>query len=368
MTDPSRSVSLLIQSTGTAPYMFQKLNALLHSRGLVRFRAAVAYARWDGIGLIAPQLESFLKTGGKFQTIYGVANGVTTPDSLLYNLYLQDIYSRHTYAGAIEDAYSNATFHPKFFEFKFTDKTVAIVGSANLTGAGLSRNTEVGVEVHVPNGDPLQTRMDTIWSSMQAASEAVTLPLIRSLKDGGQLGSEIHNSETRSDKATKPRLTTGAVASPKPLFAQVLGLDQPGKKSKILSKLDPLTEQPRYLYLEILSYETGAPSSDTVGYQIQLPVATLATFFGVGTEQARDVTFNFPSDTIKVQLTHFPNQTHRVRLKPLRDVPRPAIVRFERVGPGEYDCTVLLGKRYRKALASKCTQQTRTGARRWGME
>ena len=368
MTDQSRSVSLLAQSTGTTPYTFQRLTALLDSRDLERFRVAVAYARWDGIGLIAPQLESFLKSGGKFQSIYGVANGVTTPDSLLYNLYLQEVYSHHTYAGAIEDEYSNATFHPKFLEFKFADKTVAIVGSANLTGAGLSRNTEVGFEVQVPNGDPLQTRMDAIWSSMRTASEPVTLPLIRSLRNGGQLGSEIQNSETRSDKATKPRLTTGVAARPKPLFAKVLGLDQPRKKSKILAKLDPLTEQPRYLYLEILAYETGAPSSDAVGYQIQLPVATLATFFGVGAQQKREVTFNFPGDTIKVQLTHFPNKTHRVRLRPLRDVPRPAIVKFERIGPREFDCTVLRGKRYRNALAKKCTQQTRTGARRWGLE
>ena len=163
-----------------------------------------------------------MNAGGELQTIYGVANGVTTPDSLLYTLYLQQMYSRHTYAGAIEDEYANATFHPKFFEFKFVHKTIAIVGSANLTGAGMSRNTEIGIEVDIPDGHPLATRMDAVWSSMRAASEVVTLPLIRASKHEGELGSENQKSETRSDKANKPWMTTPVAAINGPRFEEAV--------------------------------------------------------------------------------------------------------------------------------------------------
>ena len=348
--------------------MFQRLNALLRSPGLQRFRAAVAYARWDGIGLIAPRLEYFLQAGGEFQSIYGVANGVTTPDSLLYNLYLQQLFPHHTYAGAMEDAYANATFHPKFFEFKFNDKTIAIAGSANLTGAGMSRNTEIGLELEIPAGHALGKRMDEAWSSMCAASKVVTLPLIRASKLQDDLGSETRQSETSSDKANKPRLTTGVTASPKPLFAKVLGLDKPAKKARILAQLDALTDRPKRLFLEILAYETGAQSAGHQGYQVQLPTATLGAFFGIGDQQSTQVTFRFPNETVRVHLTHFKNKTHRVRLRPVRDVPRPAIVRFERIGQDEYDCRVLTGKRFQDALAKKCTHRTRKGARRWGFE
>ena len=257
MTKPGPSVSILAQLSGAKPFMFERMNALLDKEGLERFRAAVAYARWDGIGLIAPHIETFLKRGGEFQTIYGVANGVTTPDSLLYNLYLQEIFTSHTYAGAIEDQYVNATFHTKFFEFKFADKIIFIVGSANLTGAGMSRNTEMGAEVKIRVGSPLSKQTDDVWKSLRAASQKVTLALIRSSKDDGELGSEHQKNETHSNKGDKPRLRTGVKASPKPLFSKVLDLRQPTKKSKILAKLDTLTVQPQILHLQILTYETG---------------------------------------------------------------------------------------------------------------
>ena len=364
-----RSVALLAQSTGARPYTCGRLNALLRRPGLRRFRAAVAYARWDGVGLISRRLESFLHAGGEFQSIYGVANGITTPDSLLYSLYLQQLYpSGHTYAGGIEDAYANATFHPKFFEFEYAAHTVAIVGSANLTGAGMSRNTEMGFEIDFPKGHPLQAQLDAAWSTMRAASKAVDLPLIRHSKDAGGLGSENRKSETRSDKADKPRISTGVATSPKPLFNKVLGLENTPKKTRILAQLDTLSQRPKHLYLEVLSYETGAQSADHQGYQIQLPAATLGAYFGVGDQQKTKVTLRFPGDNLTVHLTHFQNKTHRVRLRPLRDAPRPAIVRFARAGKDAYDCTILHGKRYEAALAKKCTQQTRKGARRWGIE
>ena len=369
MPVPVRSVAVLAQSTGARPIIFRRLNALLRRTGLHRFRAAVAYARWDGLGLISRQLESFLDAGGELQTIYGVANGITTPDSLLYALYLQQLYpGRHTYAGAIEDAYANATFHPKFFEFKYAANTVAIVGSANLTGAGMSRNTEMDVEIDFPTEHPLQTHLDAAWSAMRGVSKAVDLPLIREARDDGGLGSETRSSETRSSKATKPRISTGVAASPKPLFKKVLDLENPRNKTGILAQMDTLTERPKRLYLEILSYETGAQSATHRGYQIQLPTATLGAYFGVGQQEKTKVVLRFPNDTLTVHLTHFENKTHRVRLRPLRDVPRPAIVRFERAGEDTYDCTVLHGKYYETALARKCVHQTRQGSRRWGLE
>jgi hypothetical protein len=83
------------------------------------------------------------------------------------------------------------------------------------------------------------------------------------------------------------------------------------------------------------------------------------------TQQA---TFRFPSESVTVHLTHFGNDTHRVRLRPLRDVKRPAIVVFQRTDGDEYGCHVVPAKDYPKILASKCKEQTRAGARRWGLE
>ena len=368
MTKQTHSVSLLTQTQDSSFRFYRRLSTLLKRARLARLRAAVAYARWDGIGLIAPHIESFLKAGGKLQTIYGVGNGITTPDSLLYSLYLQKIYVSHTYAGAMEDEFANATFHPKFFEFRFVDKTIAIIGSANLTGAGMNRNSEMAMEVEIEHGGQLEKQLDHAWMSMRARSRQVTLSLIRTSKRKGELGFESQVSETLSNRAGKPRLRTSARIHPKPLFARILDLENPQKKSRILAGFDTLTARPNRLYLQILPYETGAQSSKGVGYQIQLPVATLATFFGVGSQQRRQVTFRFPEEIIVVSLTHFENNTHRVRLRPLRDVSRPAILKFRRIGSDEYKCSIVPRKDYTAILAEKCTQQTRLGARRWGFE
>jgi hypothetical protein len=364
MSKSSPNVSIFEQAPTGPKYLFQRVVQLLSASGLERFRAAVAYARWDGIGLIAPQIEKLLGGGGEFQSIYGVANGITTPDSLLYGLYLQELYSTHSYAGTIEDKYANSIFHPKFFEFRFPKATIVILGSANLTGGGFVRNTELGVEVCAGRGDPFEKQAEAAWKSMRAGSEKLTLALVRKLQNQMDLASELDKGESRS--TSKPKLAAIVKASPKPLFKKVLALKEPATRSKIFPKMDTLSVRPTKLYLQILKYETGG-NNMSVGYQIQLPVATLATFFGVGQNQSKEATFRFPKETVKVHLTHFENNTHRLRLRPLQNIVRPAIVIFNRLGSSKYGCSLVPAADYVRTLTRKCKEQTRKGARKWGL-
>ena len=364
---PNVRALLLTQTPDGANRLYDRVNTLIQAPGLRRLRVAVAYARWDGIGLISKSIEQFLAGGGELQSIYGVANGVTTPDSLLYSLYLQELYKTHTYAGAIEDKYANSTFHPKFLEFTYEDDAVVIIGSANLTGGGLLRNTELGVEMRVPSDDALEKAIDATWKAMRSESKKVTLALVRDLKRKIELGSERDPGEGRPNP-DKQKLNIVAQRSPKPLFARVLGVPEPARRSKIFAKLDALTVRPQRLYLQVLSGETGGLVGGDSGYQIQLPVATLATFFGVAANETKQVTFRFPGDEFTVGLTHFENNTHRIRLRPLKDVSRPAIVVFRRSGTDKYTCSVVPPHQYTAVLKRKCTEQSRKGARRWGLE
>lgn len=356
------------QISGEQVYLADRLNGLIAAQGLERFRAAVSYVRWSGLGLIANNIEQFLKVGGKFHTIYGVGNGITTPDSLLYSLYLKEQYAPQIYAGAIEDKYQNAAFHPKFFEFQFKTKIVALVGSANLTGGGMLTNTEMALQVEVPRNHALEKQLDQAWNDMLAQSQVVTLPRIRKLKQDAELGSELDRENPNPKTAAKSFIPPPKKPAPKPLYLKVLNAPKKAAKEKFLPKLDALTQKPVKLYLQILKYETGGQKpGGTAGYQIQLPVATLTAFFGVAPNQTQEVSFRFGAETINVHLTHFGNNTHRVRLKPLRDIKRPAIVVFERKAHNDYDCTVVPAGQYAKVLAQKCVEQTRTGARKWGL-
>ncbi|WEJ11753.1 hypothetical protein [Sinorhizobium prairiense] len=364
----SGTVELASQISAEKVYLADRLNGLICETGLKRFRAAVSYVRWSGLGLIANSLEDFLKAGGKFHTIYGVGNGITTPDSLLYSLYLMDQFKPQIYAGAIEDKFQNAAFHAKFFEFQFNTKIVALIGSANLTGGGLLTNTEMALQVEVPRKHALEKQLDEAWNKMLAQCQDVTLARIRKLKQEAELGSELDSENPTPQNGAKPFIPAPQKPAPKPLYLKVLNAPKKASKEKFLRKLDPLTQKPVRLYLQIMKYETGSQKSGgTAGYQIQLPVATLEAFFGVAPDETQSVEFRFGAETIKVHLTHFGNNTHRVRLKPLRDIKRPAIVVFERAAPNVFDCTLVPASKYASVLAEKCVEQTRAGARKWGL-
>ena len=369
MAKVATQIGLRSQNADSAVYLFERINELLAIEDLERFRIAVAYARWDGLGLFSKQLESFMDAGGEFQAIYGVANGVTTPDALLYSLYLKELYTSHTYAGAVEDKYADAIFHPKLFEFRFCDRTILIVGSANLTGGGLLRNTELVAELEVPHGDPTEAAAEDAWKAVKAASMPITLNRIRDLKKADELADETEDGGEGKSTKSKPRLQIKKPVAAKPLFAKVLDIPQPKRRVELLSKLDPVSERPKRLYLQILETETGGSSDGTrAGYQVQLPVAALAAYFGVAENETREAGFQFPRERVVVHLTHFGNNTHRVRLRPILDVTRPCIVIFNRHGNDEYRCDFVPAKDYARVLASKCTEQTRAGARKWGIE
>ncbi|MFD0981155.1 phospholipase D family protein [Tropicimonas aquimaris] len=345
---------------------FERINELLGLEGLRSLRIASAYARWDGLGLVSEKLEEFLQAGGNVELIFGFDNGVTSPDSFLYGLYLADLFAAGVFVGAVTDLYDNATFHPKMFQFWLKDRVIIVVGSANLTGAGISRNIETGAEFELKMKSQAARDWALAWSEIKKMSAEVDIDFVRRAKADNRLSSEA-SKEVSSKNNTGNYLDVGAQLAAKPLFSKFLEIKKTRKREAALRKLDPASERPGQLFLQILENETGG-GNGRPGYQIQLPVATLSAFFGVGPSQSQDVLFRFPSDNVYVRLTHFENNTHRVRLRPLRDAKRPTIVRFERAGPNEYNCFIVPRSAYSQTLQSKCTQQTRAGARRWGIE
>ena len=100
---------------------------------------------------------------------------------------------------------------------------------------------------------------------------------------------------------------------------------------------------------------------------MQLPVATLGSYFGLEEGEGREVTFRFPDEEVRSRITHFSNHTHQVRLSPIFSVKRPAIIHFERLGDDIYRARFISPVAYAKTLSSRCPEQRRTGARRWGI-
>lgn len=355
------------QITGQSATLSKRLNALLSKPHLERVRFSVAYARWDGIGLISESIENFLTKGGKFEAIYGAGNGVTTPDALQYGLFLKSQFPGRTYSGFIEDQYANAIFHPKFYEFLYADHGIVLIGSANLTGGGLVRNGELTSELSFKQDDDLAKQLATFWKKAKAASKIVTLAEIRRLAKAPGGGSE-RRDEVGGAKSGKPFLKIATNLAPKPIFEKVLGLpaNKAAQKSNILAGMDSLTDRPKHLYLQIFERETGGHKGEP-GAMVQLPVATLGAYFGMTEAEGRELTLEFPKEKVRSNVIHNSNHTHQVRLSPIFSVKRPAIIHFERIGEDRYRARFVPASSYQAVLKSKCPEQRRAGSRRWGI-
>jgi HKD family nuclease len=344
-------------------HLYRVVEEHLASRDILRCRVAAAYASWGGLSLVSAALEDFLRRGKKLQTVFGIGNTITTPDALLYALYLKTRYPKQQSARTFEWKYGNSEFHPKYYEFQYPDRLVTVIGSSNLTNGGLAMNHELSVAVTAPPLTAMWQSCDAGWKRLWKRSQDITPEQIRELRKENALGAE-HAKARGSGKAQF--LYVRLPRANKPLFRHFIE-DEPARqvRHEVLAAADSLTEKPARLFLQILEHETGG------GHQIQLPVATLAAFFGVGKDESKGVVFRFPSlaDQVSVKLTHFENDTYRVRLRPLKEIPRPAIVVFERSAEaGTYDCRVVPAAQYPRTLRVRCTEQTREGARRWGLQ
>jgi HKD family nuclease len=355
------------QVSGGAEEFGNRLTTLLKTVGLKEVRFSVAFARWDGIGLLSEALEDFLSAGGRFESVYGAGNGVTTSDALHYGLLLELRFPGKTYSGFIEDKYANTIYHPKIYEFRFVDRVVVIVGSPNLTGGGLARNGEAAIEISLQVGESMEKQISTFWKWSKGEATKVTLAEIRRLAKLPGAGSE-KSDEVGGTKSGKPFLKVKAKLAPRPLFAKVLDLpkSEAKEKSQLLADMDTITERPVHLFLQIFERETGGQKGKS-GSAVQLPVATLGAYFGLGSGADKEVTFRFPNDEIKARVIHNTNHTHQVRLKPIFTVKRPAIIHFERIGKDIYRAKFIPPSAYVSTLNTKCPEQRRQGARRWGI-
>lgn len=113
---------------------------------------AVAWARASGVTYLEPALKDFLKAGNELSVVVGVDLDNTTKEGLegllaLKNHGAASIFVHHNETGTI--------FHPKLYLFRNPTRGKLIVGSNNITEAGLFRNTEAGLELDVNVGDQI---------------------------------------------------------------------------------------------------------------------------------------------------------------------------------------------------------------------
>jgi len=140
------------------------------------FEAAVAWVRESGTKHIETAMKAFLDRGGSSSFSVGLDLGNTSKEGL-ENLLR---FERHGYAHVyVYHNEANVLYHPKVYLFSNTEKARLIVGSNNLTQAGLYRNTEAGLQLEGDKNDC------AIIQAMQAlmAWRDTTSPFVRLLDE-----------------------------------------------------------------------------------------------------------------------------------------------------------------------------------------
>ena len=112
------------------------LNINLRRTDCLRFRFAVAYMRLSGLKLLYDSLQGLIHHGGSISGAVGIDQDVTTIEAI-------ELLNQFSTSSTIVCTVSNYIYHPKLYLIEGNKWASVIIGSANMTRDGLSRNVEI---------------------------------------------------------------------------------------------------------------------------------------------------------------------------------------------------------------------------------
>ena len=179
----------------TAPHFYSQPlahrfgNALRDSLGEPGWRSfdsAIAWVRRSGTRHIEEPMRAFLERGGAASFCVGLDARNTSKEGLQSLLGLGRHGYSHVYVYHNE---ANVLYHPKVYLFSNDKAARLIVGSNNLTEAGLFRNTEAGLQI---DGDMKNPAIVQARQALTAWRDTTT-PFVRQL-DEALLGDLVERS------------------------------------------------------------------------------------------------------------------------------------------------------------------------------
>lgn len=216
------------------------LSSDIESEKWNRIEIAVAWVRRSGTQHLEPSFKKFLGRGGFAQITVGVDIENTSAEGLKDFLNLQaagniEIHIHHNEAAT--------TFHPKVYLLRNDADARLIVGSNNLTGAGLFVNTEAGLQLDAPLNDPLIRDARTALATWRDPNSGLAKRLDATLLDDlVRLGyvfpeQELRRRRRASGEQSKAKRGTGAqalfktqrYAAPPVRRANVIAAQVPGR-------------------------------------------------------------------------------------------------------------------------------------------
>lgn len=240
---------------------------------------AVAWVRAAGVAHLSRSFQQFLKHSGSLRFVVGIDLQNTTKEGLQALLDLEVFGSCETYVYHNE---ADSVFHPKVYFFRNIQEARIIVGSNNLTQAGLYSNVEAGLLVDAKIKDSLVVQVNDAFDAWRDVSSGLAFRLtpafLAQLVKEGYVPDE---ATVRSRRAgvKKGRSTKKLFASRRygaPTLSSTGGSPSSGGSSKAYAPASPSSgTTPGSVLLMRLrkAHVTQRPT------QAQIPIRLLSSFF-----------------------------------------------------------------------------------------
>lgn len=300
---------------------------------------AVAWVRASGMAHLNERFTAFLRHGGRLCFVVGIDLKNTTREGLQALLDLEQFGAAETYVYHNE---AGSIFHPKLYLFRNRQEARLIVGSNNLTQAGLFVNVEAGLQVDTKSTAPLVLQALDALATWKDTSGQLAYRLnadfLEALATGDYVIDERASRDIfRQEKARRTARRTPALFGSKRFGAPVV--ERVGVQPRATTRTKPAKG------VKTAATPTGAPTSrvpspgDTVimrlrvarGTQTQIPMRLTSTFFA----NDRSVTSGRTGEAhgINVAKARGAPNTMKLELPETLNLTQP-MARFERTPQG----------------------------------
>jgi HKD family nuclease len=305
---------------------------------------AVAWVRASGMAHLNHRFTEFLQHGGQLCFVVGIDLKSTTREGLQALLDLEQFGNSETFVYHNE---SGSIFHPKLYLFRNGQEARLIVGSNNLTQAGLFVNVEAGLQVDTRVTAPLvRQALDALatWkdTTSHLAFRLDATLLAKLMEDNYVIDERASREMIRQEQAQRTARNKPALFGNKrfsaPLVPGAIPVPRtPGKKAVATDAAAPAKTTAKAVAQPI---QTRTPSTgDTVimrlrvarGTQTQIPMRLTSTFFA----NDRAVTSNRSGEVhgINVAMARGNPNTMKLELPETLNLRQP-MARFERTPQG----------------------------------
>jgi HKD family nuclease len=304
-----------------------------------RLDIAVAWVRASGIRHLLPSLNGFLSAGNRLRIIVGVDLDNTTVEGLQTLLDLQKVGDAQT---TVYHNEISSIFHPKLYLFSNAKRAKLIVGSNNITEAGLYTNTEAGLEIEDDvDSEIIKSAvgvLDTWSDGALGVSKKLDSLFLADLIAAGYVKTE---AVVRAEFAARKAAAKSAASKAKKLFSSIPVTPPPtptvassAAASGVSKKPATKKAQPPAVALasgQVLLMRLRKAHPVNRPTQTQIPIAVArSAFFGSITSVIS--THDGQTHEVRKAIARGILNTLKLEIPEMRNMQDP-VARFERTGP-----------------------------------